>query len=126
VEKMQKEAESYAAEDANRKEEVEVRNSADSLAYTAEKTLRDYGDKIPAEVRQEIESKIAAVKSALQGKDVNPIRTSTQDLSQAMQKIGASVYQQPGQQPPPAGEEPPGGKPDEGGEGTVEGEFREV
>jgi len=125
VEKMQKEAESYAAEDANRKEEVEVRNSADSLAYTAEKTLRDYGDKIPAEVRQEIESKIAAVKSALQGKDVNSIRTSTQDLSQAMQKIGASVYQQPGQQPPPDGE-PPGGKPDEGGEGTVEGEFREV
>jgi len=118
VEKMQKEAESYAAEDANRKEEVEVRNSADSLAYTAEKTLRDYGDKIPAEVRQEIESKIAAVKSALQGKDVNSIRTSTQDLSQAMQKIGASVYQQPG--------EPPGDKPDEGGEGTVEGEFREV
>ena len=125
VEKMQKEAESYAAEDANRKEEVEVRNSADSLAYTAEKTLRDYGDKIPAEVRQEIESKIAAVKSALQGKDVNSIRTSTQDLSQAMQKIGASVYQQPGQQPPPDGE-PPGDKPDEGGEGTVEGEFREV
>ncbi len=125
VEKMQKEAESYAAEDANRKEEVEVRNSADSLAYTAEKTLRDYGDKIPAEVRQEIESKIAAVKSALQGKDVNSIRTSTQDLSQAMQKIGASVYQQPGQQPPPDGE-PPGDKSGEGGEGTVEGEFREV
>jgi molecular chaperone DnaK len=124
VEKMKREAEASAAEDAKRKEEVETRNSADSLAYTAEKTLRDYGDKIPADVKQEIESKIANVKSALQGKDVNSIRNAMQDLSQAMQKIGASVYQQPGQ-PPPSGEQGPGGKGSEG-EGTVEGEFREV
>jgi molecular chaperone DnaK len=125
VEKMKREAESFAAEDAKRKEEVEVRNSADSLAYTAEKTLRDYGGKIPADVKQEIESKIANVKSALQGSDINSIRNSVQELSQAMQKVGASVYQQPGQ-PPPSSEQGPGGKPGEGGEGTVEGEFREV
>ena len=112
-------------EDAKRKEEIETRNAADSLAYTAEKTLRDYGDKIPADVKQEIEGKIAAVKSALQGKDVNSIRSAMQDLSQAMQKIGASVYQQPGQPPPGGGQGPTGKKPDEG-EGTVEGEFREV
>ncbi len=124
VEKMQREAERFSAEDAKRKEEVETRNSADSLSYNAEKTVRDYGDKIPVEVRQEIETKIAAVKSALQGKDVDSIRKSSQDLSQAMQKIGASVYQQPGQAPP--GTEPPGDKGGEGGEGTVEGEFREV
>ncbi|MFB0556836.1 MAG: molecular chaperone DnaK [Dehalococcoidia bacterium] len=124
VERMKREAESFAAEDAKRKEEVEIRNSADSLAYTAEKTLRDYGDKIPADVKQEIESKIAALKSTLQGKDVNSIRTSMQELSQAMQKIGASIYQQPGQ-PPPGGESGPGGK-KPGEEGTVEGEFREV
>jgi len=124
VEKMKREAESFAAEDAKHKEEVETRNSADSLAYTAEKTLRDYGDKIPADVKQEIEGKIANVRSALQGKDVNSIRNVMQDLSQAMQKIGASVYQQPGH-PPPGGEQGPG-KPGEGGEGTVEGEFREV
>jgi len=125
VERMKREAESFAAEDAKRKEEIETRNSADSLAYTAEKTLRDYGDKIPADIKQEIESKIAAVKSALQGKDVNSIRNSMQELSQAMQKVGASVYQQP-EQPPPGGEPPSGKEPDEGGEGTVEGEFREV
>jgi len=125
VEKMKREAESFAAEDAKRKEEVEVRNSADSLAYTAEKTLRDYGDKIPTDIKQEIESKIANVKSALQGSDINSIRNSVQELSQAMQKVGASVYQQPGQ-PPPSSEQGPGGKPDEGGEDTVEGEFREV
>jgi molecular chaperone DnaK len=120
VEKMRREAEHYAAEDVKRKEEVELRNSADSLAYTAEKTLRDYKDKIPDNVNREIESKIASVKSALQGKDINAIRKAMQELSQAMQKVGASVYQQPGQ-PPPGGEKPGGGD-----EGTVEGEFREV
>jgi molecular chaperone DnaK len=120
VERMRREAEQHAAEDARRKEEVEVRNSADTLAYTAEKTLRDYGDKVPADIKQEVDAKIASVKSALQGKDVNAIRKAMQELSQAMQKIGASVYQQPGQ-PPPGGEKPGGGE-----EGTVEGEFREV
>jgi len=120
VGRMRREAEQYAAEDAKRKEEVEVRNSADSLAYTAEKTLRDYGNKIPANVKQEIDAKIASVKSALQGKDINAIRRAMQELSEAMQKVGASIYQQPGQ-PPPGG-----GKPGGGDEGTVEGEFREV
>jgi molecular chaperone DnaK len=125
VEKMSREAEQHAAEDAKRKEEVEVRNSADSLAYTAEKTLRDHGDKIPADVKQEIDAKIASVKSALQGQDVASIRNATQELSQAMQKVGASLYQQPGQ-PPPSGEKPGGEEPGGGEEGTVEGEFREV
>jgi molecular chaperone DnaK len=126
VEKMRREAEQHAAEDAKRKEEVEVRNSADSLAYTAEKTLRDYGDKIPADVKKEVDAKIASVKSALQGKDVNAIRKAMQELSQAIQKVGASAYQQPGQQQPPSGEKPGGEKPGGGEEGTVEGEFREV
>jgi molecular chaperone DnaK len=120
VEKMRREAEQHAADDTKRKEEVEVRNSADSLAYTAEKTLRDYGDKIPDDVKKDIDGKIASVKSALQGKDVNAIRNAMQELSQALQKAGASAYQKP-EQPPPGGEEPGGGD-----EGTVEGEFREV
>jgi len=126
VEKMKQEAEQHAAEDAKRKDEIEVRNSADSLAYTAEKTLRDYGDKIPADIKQEIDGKIANVKSALQGQDVDSIRNAMQDLSQAMQKVGEAVYQHPGQPPPSEG---PGGEPSgESGEaeGTVEGEFREV
>jgi Molecular chaperone len=126
VEKMQREAETFAAEDAKHKEEIEVRNSADSLAYTAEKTLRDYGDKIPNDVKQEIDGKIAAVKSSLQGQDVNSIRNAVQELSQAMQKVGAAVYQQQPGQPPPGGEPPGGKKHGEGEEGTVEGEFREV
>jgi molecular chaperone DnaK len=120
VERMRQEAERYAAEDARRKEEAELRNSADSLAYTAEKTLRDYKDKIPENIRREVESKVAAVRSALQGKDINAVRNAMQELSQAMQRVGAAVYQQPGQ-PPPGGRGPKGGE-----EGTIEGEFREV
>jgi molecular chaperone DnaK len=122
VERMQREAEAHAAEDAKHKEEVETRNTADTLAYTAEKTLRDQKDKIPSDLNQEVENKIAAVRSALQGSDIDAIRKATQELSNAMQKIGAAVYGQ--QQPPPPPGKEGGGKGDE--EGTVEGEFREV
>jgi len=131
VEKMQREAETYAAEDSRRKEEVETRNAADTLAYTAEKTLREQKDKISSELNQEVEDKVAAVRSALQGTDVDAIRQVSQELSDVMQKVGAAVYQQ--QTPPSDGEPSPGeeggeGGGDEGGgdEGTVEGEFREV
>jgi len=129
VERMQREAETHAAEDTKRKEEVETRNTADTLAYTAEKTLREQKDKIPSDLNQEIEGKIAAVRSALQGTDIDSLRQTTQELSEAMQKVGEAVYGQqetppPGSEPPPPGDEPPT---DEGGEeGTVEGEFREV
>jgi molecular chaperone DnaK len=127
VDRMQKEAEMHAAEDTKRREEIETRNAADTLAYTAEKTLRDQKDKIPSDLNQEVEGKIQAVRSALQGTDISAIRQATQELNETMQKIGAAIYQQ--QPPPPGGEapgeEPPPGK--EGGdEGTVEGEFREV
>ena len=107
---------------------------ADTLAYTAEKTLRENKEKIPEELNTEAEAKIAEVKSALQGSDVEAIKKATQELNEIMQKIGQAVYQQ---QPPPPGEAPPGGEEPppsgEGGEGkagedegTVEGEFREV
>jgi len=125
VERMQREAEMHAAEDTKRREEIETRNMADNLAYTAEKTLREQKDKIPADLNQEVEGKIAAVRSALQGTDIESVRRATQELSEAMQKIGAAVYQQP---PPPPSEAPPGSEPPPGkeDEGTVEGEFREV
>jgi molecular chaperone DnaK len=125
VEKMTREAEQHASEDAQRKEEIEVRNNADSLAYTAEKTLRDHGDKLAEDVKQDIDGKIAAVKTALKGQDVSSIRNAMQELSQAMQKVGESVYQQPGE-PPPADQGAGEQGPDGGDEGTVEGEFREV
>ena len=129
IDKMQKDAEMHAAEDNKRREEVEARNMADTLAYTAEKTLRDNKDKIPAELNQEVEAKISEVRSALQGSDVAAIQKASQELNEMMQKVGAAVYQQP--PPPPEGEAPPeqeggGGEGGEEGEGAVEGEFREV
>jgi len=124
---MQREAETYAEEDRRRREEVETRNAADTLAYTAEKTLREQGDKVPSDLKQQTEDKVAQVRSALQGPDINEVRRTMQELSEVLQRVGAAVYQAapppPGAEAPP-GEEPPEGKPPE--EGTVEGEFREV
>src|SRR4030065_661171 len=128
VEKMAREAEAHAAEDTRKKEEVEARNTADTLVYTAERTLREQGDKIPADLKQEVDGKIAAARSALQGTDINYIRSTAEELSQAMQKIGAAVYGQAGAPPPPGeapggeapGGEAPGGSPGGGEEGTVE------
>ena len=129
VERMKREADMHAAEDTRRREEVEARNMADTMVYTAERTLRDLGDKVPAPVRSDVESKVSALKSALQGGDAQQLKRLTQELSEAMQKVGAAVYQQqggaggPGAPPPPPG----GGEgPSKKDEGTVEGEFREV
>ena len=128
VEQMQREAEAHATEDSKRREEIEARNIADTLAYTAEKTLREQKDKILEDLNKETEDKIAALRSALQGSDVEAIRQATRELNETMQKIGSAVYQQqapPGAEPPPPEGETPPNK--EGGEeGTVEGEFREV
>ena len=132
VEKMQKEAESHASEDTKRKEEVEVKNSADNMAYTAEKTLRENKEKVPEEMGKEVEEKVAAVRETLKGSDVESIKKSTEELNGLLQKLSAAVaasQQQPGEEqaPPPegeGGEAPPSDKDEE--EGTVEGEFREV
>jgi len=126
VDRMQKEAEMHATEDAKRREEIEAKNMADTLAYTAEKTLRDNKDKIPSDLNQEAETKIAAVKSALQGNDIEAIKRAAQELNESMQKIGTAVYQQQQQQPPPPGEQPPPGGEGGGEDTTVEGDFREV
>jgi molecular chaperone DnaK len=122
IERMKQESETYAEEDRRRREEIELRNQADNLAYTADKTLRDLGDKVPADLHSEVEAKVKAVRDALQGTDSNEVRSAMNALSEAMQRIGAHVYGQAGAPPPPGGEEAPG--PAE--EGTVEGEFREV
>ncbi len=123
IKHMVNEAKAHEADDRRRKEEIEARNYADQAAYTAEKTLRDLGDKVPSDVRSDVESKVAAVREVLKGQDVDLIRRGTQELTEAMQRIGAAMYEQPGATPPPGGEAGPE-KP--GDEGTVEGEFREV
>ena len=129
IERMVQEAQAHAEEDRRRREEVETRNQADSLAYGAEKMLRDNADKIPADLKAEVEGKIAAVRSALQGgQDVSYIRRTMDDLNASMQKIGQAVYsaQQSAGGGQPGGGQEGGGQERQGPEGTVEGEFREV
>src|SRR4029079_553922 len=92
VERLQKEAELHATEDKQRREEIEIRNTADSLAYQAEKTVRENSDKIDAELKSEVEGKIAAVRSALQSGEAGTISSATESLSEAMQRIGQAVY----------------------------------
>jgi len=141
VNRMVRDAESHAEEDKRRREEVEVRNQADSEAYNAEKTLRDIGEKISSEERGEVESKIADVRSALATDDVPRIKSAREALQQAFYKISEKIYSQAGATAGGAGgpgagfgSEGPsatGGPGDESSSGpsddnTVEGEFKEV
>jgi molecular chaperone DnaK len=122
IEKLQREAELHAAEDEARRGEIETRNMADSLAYSAEKTLRENEDKVPAELKTEVEAKIAAVRAALEGTDKGAINSAVGELNASLQKIGEAVYGAQGAPGPDGSAEGPGEAP----EGTVEGEFREV
>jgi molecular chaperone DnaK len=121
---MVREAEQHAQEDRQRREEIEMRNRADSLAYQAERTLQDMGDRVSASLRSDVEDRIKAVRDALAGSDITRIRSAADDLERTMQRIGQEVYSQPGE---PAGygagrsESTPPNEP-----GTVEGEFHEV
>ncbi|GER79014.1 MAG: molecular chaperone DnaK [Anaerolineales bacterium] len=118
VEKMRKDAEAHAEDDRKRKELIEARNQADNTVYTAEKALKEFGDKVPADVKSEIEAKSAEVKKAAETDNVDAIKAATESLGQVIQKIGASVYQQPN-----VGESPTGqsdADPD-----VVEGEVKE-
>jgi molecular chaperone DnaK len=126
IEKMRKEGEAHASEDAKRKEEVEIRNTADNMAYMAEKTLRDNKDKVTEALNKEITDKVTAVREAMKGSNMDAIKQASQTLNETMQKVGQEIYkqQQPPQPPPPGSQPPPpGGKKDDG---TVDGEFHEV
>jgi len=127
IERMVSEARSHEAEDKRRKEEAEARNMADSMVYSAEKSLRDLGAKVPGEVRSEVESKIATVRSALQGGNIDAIRNATRELSESVQKIGATMYEQQGQ---PQGGPQSGSSSSSSGSGgdedVVEGDFTQA
>ncbi len=141
IDRMVREAEAHADEDRKRRDLIEARNLADSLAYNAEKTLRDLGDQVPAEIKSQVEEKAKAVREALETDDTDRIKQATEELSTAMQQIGQAMY---AQQQGAAGTRGPGmsgdGMGDMSGNGTgpssdgtgadeastVEGEFREV
>ena len=123
VERLVKEAESHAEEDKGKRQSVELKNTADSLAYQADSLLREHGDKVPEDLKAEVEGKTAAVRSALQAEDMTTLRSAVDDLQAALQKLGQHVYSQQAGPDAPGGDAPPA---EDGGGDTVEGEFREV
>jgi len=128
VDRMVKEAQRFADEDRKRKEEVEIRNNADSALYQSEKMLRDLGDKVPADIKSQVEEKINALKNVKDSRDPQQVKRATEELAQTLQKIGEQMYQQTGGAgaPPPPGGEPGGQQQGPKGSDTVDGEFREV
>jgi molecular chaperone DnaK len=129
VEKMRKEAEAHAEEDRRRKELIEARNMADNTISTGEKLIKDYGEKLPAEMKTQIEDGSAKLKQVIATDNTEDIRKATDELGQVIQKVGGSMYQQAG---PTAGPEtgapeggpagPTGPASDDGN--VVDGEFR--
>ena len=130
VKRLRQEAEQHGAEDEQRRRAVEVRNTADSLAYTAEKTLRENEDKVDDELKTKVTEQIAAVRTALEGDDVDAVASAADELSQALQEIGQAVYGAGGAPGADGAEDVAAedGAEEKEGEaaGTVEGEFREV
>src|SRR5262252_625014 len=112
IKKMVKDAEEHAEEDRRRREEIEVRNQADSAHYQAEKLLREQGDKIPEQARVQLAEKSSAVKRALDANDGAAMRSALQELQQAMMAVGQAAY---GGAPGEGGETPPGANGQEGG-----------
>ncbi len=134
VDRMVKEAEAHSAEDRAKREEVELRNQADHMIHQAEKVMKDNADKIPADVKTEVEGKLEALKSAAKGSDTNLLRRQIDEFNEALQKIGQHIYQQGGEAAAAAphdgtashdgGSRPAGAKKSEGD--VVDAEYREV
>ena len=127
---MIKDAKDNEEKDKHRKEEIEVRNNADSLIYQSEKMVAENTEKIPEEIKTEVETKISELKSKLaeDSVDIATITAATESLQQSIQKLGESVYSQtPPEENQNEGEDsteqPNSGKDDEN---TVEGEYREI
>jgi molecular chaperone DnaK len=129
IDRMKQEAEDSAEEDRKRKDLVDARNHADSVAYTAEKTISESGDKISDENKTELEEKTKSLRELLTSEDAEAIRSAADELGQLLQKVGAEIYQQTegaeaGEVPQPEAGEDPDSPPDEGD--VVDGEFTDA
>ena len=122
INKMVKDAEAHAADDKKRREAVDAKNHGESLVHDAEKSLKDYGDKVAQADKSAIESAIAALKTSLQGEDVEAIKARTNDLMQAQMKLGEAMYKAQ-QAAGPEGAAPGGEAPKDD---VIDAEFREV
>ncbi|HEY9122229.1 MAG TPA: molecular chaperone DnaK [Brevefilum sp.] len=127
VEKMRQEAELHAEDDRKRRDLIEAKNRADNMVYSAEKTLKDLGDKVPGDLKQKVEDAAAKVREVKEGEDINAINSATDALTEVLQQLGSAAYQAQGETPEQEGS---GGKsPDEGPESdedVVDGEFKQV
>jgi molecular chaperone DnaK len=128
VDQMREDAERHAEEDLKRKELIEGKNMADNAVYTAEKTLRDLGDKIPEEMKNKVEAEVTKVREVMDGDDTESINQATESLMSVVQELGAAAYQQAAPEAGPdagqEGTEPEAEAEEEDGEDVVEGEFR--
>ena len=127
VDRLRKEAEVHAGEDAKKRATAEARNQGDTLAYSAEKMLRDNTELVTAEQKTKVDAAIASVREALAGEDGDLIKERADALSQAMQDVGNAIYTKQAEANAPGAAE---GDPAAAGAGasgdTIEGEFREV
>jgi molecular chaperone DnaK len=96
VERMVKEAEAHSSEDRAKREEVELRNQADHMIHQAEKVIKDNAEKIPADVKSEVEAKLETLKTVAKGSDTNALRREMDEFNESLQKIGEHIYQQAG------------------------------
>ena len=130
IERMMADAQANEEADRQRRAEIETRNQADSVAYSAERLLNENADKLPAELKAEAEGKLAALRSAIAANNVAQMQTAMNELNEALQRVGQAVYAQQQTPPPDAGAQGGGAGPGAGGgaagDDTVEGEFREV
>ncbi len=125
IQRMVKEAESHASEDAKRRERVEIRNNAEATIHTAEKMLRDFADKIPEDVKARTQERVEAVRKVLDNDDTTLIKREAEALAQQLQTIGGSMYQESaGPTPPPGGG--PGGPGNGSSEDVIDGEYSEA
>src|SRR5437870_701093 len=134
VQRLVKDAEAHAEEDRRNREKIEARNQGDTMAYSIEKTLKDLGDKVPADTKKDVEEKLAALRDALKTDDVERIKSATEALRASSTKIGEVMYQQEqakqqAEQPAQPGAEQTEGEPAGAGAkrdgDTIEGEFKE-
>ncbi|MDN5280133.1 MAG: molecular chaperone DnaK [Clostridiales bacterium] len=134
IDRMVKEAEKYAEDDAKEREKIDVINEGESLVYQTDKTLKELGDKVPAELKGSLEEKIDALRKALETKDVENIKTRVEDLKTTAQKLGEHIYQNAQQAPGPdaAGQAGPTPEPDSqeksanDDENVVDAEFKKA
>src|SRR3989344_5690090 len=125
IEKMKQEAEAHAVEDRQRKELIEVRNQADTLVYSTEKALKDAGDKVKPEDKKEVEDKLTELKKLKDGSEIEPLKKSIDELSGAIQKIGAQLYQKVQEEKKEQSEPEIKKSGPKNGE-SVEGEYEEI